>query len=207
MTKPKVIAILRGFDQTTSLRLVEAYHNGGIEMVEVAFDQSAPETWRETAKTIAAIKARFGKALQVGAGTVLTLEQLELCVEAGGEYMVTPNVNAALIQAGVKRGLRVIAGAMTPSEAVAAWEAGASYVKIFPAGTLGPDYIRAIKIPLSHIPLLAFDGITPDNASLFLKAGCIGVGVGGALANRDLIAAGAYDQIEAIARRFFTLCP
>ena len=196
----KVIAIIRGYKPEECLRLTE-YAKGGIRMVEVTFDQRSPETWRETFAAIKAIKERFNGVMQVGAGTVLSVEQLDLCCEAGGEYMVTPNVNAALIQECVRRGLMAIPGAMTPSEAVAAWEAGASYVKIFPASTLGPDYIQAIKSPLSHIPLLAFDGIVPENAAAFIKAGCVGIGVGSSLTRREWVAAGAYDKIEDVARR------
>ena len=196
----KVIAIIRGFAPDVCLKLVEAYAAGGIGLVEVTFNQRAPETWKDTAAAIKAIRARFAGAVRVGAGTVLTAEQLSLAEQAGGEYMITPNVNADLIRACVARGLVAMPGAMTPSEAVTAWEAGARFVKIFPAGTLGPGYVKAIAAPLSHIPFLAVGGVAPDNAAAFLRAGCVGVGVGGNLANKEWIAAGAWDKIAAVAR-------
>lgn len=202
----KVIAIIRGYAPDTCLRLAEAYAQGGLGLVEVTFNQKAPETWKGTAAAIAAIRARFSGVLRVGAGTVLTAEQLSLCEQAGGEYMITPNVNVELIRDCVRRGLVAMPGALTPSEAVAAFDAGASFVKIFPAGALGPGYVKALAAPLAHIPFLAVGGISPDNAADFLRAGCVGVGVGGNLTNREWIAAGAWDRIAAAARRLVEAC-
>ena len=196
----RIVAIIRGFAPETCLRLAEAYARGGIGLVEVTFSQKAPETWKDTAAAIAAIRERFAGNVRVGAGTVLTEEQLSMCEQAGGEYMITPNVNASLIRECVRRGLVAMPGALTPSEAVDAWEAGASFVKIFPAGSLGVGYVKAIRAPLSHIPFLAVGGIGPDNVSDFMKAGCVGAGVGGNLTNKEWIAAGAWDKIEETAR-------
>ena len=196
----RIVAIIRGFAPETCLRLAEAYARGGIGLVEVTFSQKAPETWKDTAAAIAAIRERFAGNVRVGAGTVLTEEQLSMCEQAGGEYMITPNVNASLIRECVRRGLVAMPGALTPSEAVDAWEAGASFVKIFPAGSLGVGYVKAIRAPLSHIPFLAVGGIGPDNVADFVKAGCVGAGVGGNLTNKEWIAAGAWDKIEETAR-------
>ena len=194
-----IVAIIRGFEPEICLRLAEAYHKGGIDRVEVTFNQKAPDTWKDTAAAIRSIKDRFGGVVKVGAGTVLTEEQLDICEDAGGEFMVTSNVNATLIRKCVADGLVAMPGAMTPSEAVEAFDAGAQYVKIFPAGTLGPGYIKAIKAPLSHIPMLAVGGIGPDNVADFIKAGCAGAGVGGNLTNKEWIAAGEWDKITAVA--------
>lgn len=196
----RIIAIIRGFAPETCLKLAEAYAEGGIRLVEVTFSQKAPETWKDTAAAIKAIRARFAGAVRVGAGTVLTEEQLKICEDAGGEYMITPNVNPALIRTCVADGLVAMPGALTPSEAVEAWEAGASFVKIFPAGSLGPGYVKAVRAPLSHIPFLAVGGISPDNVADFMKAGCVGAGVGGNLTNKEWIAAGAWDKIADVAR-------
>ena len=97
-------------------------------------------------------KNLFGDVVKVGAGTVLTEEQLMICEDAGGEYMVTPNVNVDLIKKCVADGLMAMPGALTPTEAVTAYNAGASYVKLFPIGVLGPEYVKAVMAPLSHIP-------------------------------------------------------
>ena len=202
----KVIAIIRGYAPDVCLRLAEAYAQGGLGLVEVTFNQKAPETWKDTAAAIAAIRARFAGVLRVGAGTVLTAEQLTLCEQTGGEYMITPNVNVELIRECVRRGLVAMPGALTPSEAVAAFDAGASFVKIFPAGALGPGYVKALTAPLAHIPFLAVGGISTDNAADFLRTGCVGVGVGGNLTNREWIAAGAWDKIADAARRLVETC-
>lgn len=196
----KVIAIIRGFGPEICLKLAEAYAKGGIGLVEVTFDPKAPESWKDTAAAIKAIGERFAGTVRVGAGTVLTAEQLTLCEQAGGEYAIAPNVNVGLIRECVRRGLVAMPGALTPSEAVTAFESGADFVKIFPAGSLGPGYVKALAAPLSHIPFLAVGGVTADNALAFLKAGCVGVGVGGNLTNRDWIAAGAWDKIADAAR-------
>lgn len=194
-----IIAIIRGFEPDVCLSLAEAYAKGGINMVEVTFNQKAPETWKDTAAAIRSIKDHFAGAVKVGAGTVLTEEQLRICEDAGGEYMVTPNVNTALIRKCAADGLMAMPGAMTPTEAVEAYDAGATYVKLFPAGILGPDYVKAVKAPLSHIPFLAVGGIGPDNIGDFMKAGCVGAGVGGNLTNREWISDGEWDKITATA--------
>ena len=197
----KVVAIIRGFAPDVCLKLAEAYAKGGIGLVEVTFNQKAPETWKDTATAIAAIRDRFAGDVRVGAGTVLTAEQLTLCEQAGGEYMITPNVNVDLIRDCVRRGRVAMRGALTPSEAVAAHDAGASFVKIFPAGSLGPGYVKALVAPLGHIPFLAVGGISPDNVADFMAAGCVGAGVGGNLTNKAWIAAGEWDRITDVARR------
>ena len=197
----RIIAIIRGFAPDVCLKLAEAYARGGIRLVEVTFNQKSPETWKDTAAAISAIKERFSGSVRVGAGTVLTAGQLDMCEQAGGEYMITPNVNAALIRECVRRGLVAMPGAFTPSEAVDAWEAGASFVKIFPAGSLGPAYVKAVRAPLSHIPFLAVGGISPGNVADFMRAGCVGAGVGGNLTNKEWIAAGEWSRIEDVARQ------
>ena len=197
----RIIAIIRGFAPDVCLKLSEAYARGGIKLIEVTFNQKSPETWKDTAAAIRAVKERFAGSVRVGAGTVLTEEQLDMCEQAGGEYMITPNVNPALIRECVRRGLVAMPGALTPSEAVDAWEAGAGFVKIFPAGSLGPAYVKALRAPLSHIPFLAVGGISPENVADFMRVGCVGVGVGGNLTNKEWIAAGEWRRIEDVARQ------
>lgn len=202
----KVIAIVRGCAPDVCLHLAEAYAKGGIALVEVTFNQKAPETWKDTVAAIKAIGERFAGALRVGAGTVLSVEQLDMCEQAGGEYMISPNVDTSLIAECVRRGLVAMPGAMTPSEAVAAHEAGADFVKIFPAGSLGPGYVKALAAPLSHVPFLAVGGISSANAADFLKAGAVGVGVGGTLTNKEWIAAGEWGKIEEEAEKLVANC-
>ena len=206
LLEKKVVAIIRGFAPETCLRLAEEYVKGGIGFVEVTFNQRAPETWKDTAAAIRSIKGHFGDAIRVGAGTVLTEEQLTICEQAGGQFMITPNVNPELIRECVRRGLVAMPGALTPSEVESAFESGAAVVKIFPAGSLGLGYIKAIRAPLSHIPLMAVGGVSPENAADFIAAGCVGVGVGSNLTNKEWIAAGEYGKIMAEARRLVEAC-
>ena len=194
-----IIAIIRGFEPDVCLRLSEAYVKGGIDMVEVTFNQKDPSSWKDTAAAIRSIKDHFAGDVKVGAGTVLTEEQLLMCEDAGGEYMVTPNVNTSLIRKCVADGLMAMPGAITPTEAVDAFNAGASYVKLFPAGVFGPEYVKALVAPLSHIPFLAVGGIGPHNIADFIKAGCVGAGVGGNLTNKEWISNGEWDKLTAAA--------
>lgn len=194
-----IIAIIRGFEPDVCLRLSEAYVKGGIDMVEVTFNQKDPSSWKDTAAAIRSIKDHFAGDVKVGAGTVLTEEQLLMCEDAGGEYMVTPNVNTSLIRKCVADGLMAMPGAITPTEAVEAFNAGATYVKLFPAGVFGPEYVKAVMAPLSHIPFLAVGGIGPHNIADFIKAGCVGAGVGGNLTNKEWISNGEWDKITATA--------
>ena len=134
----KVIAIVRGIGSKDIVKLAEAMEKGGINCIEVTFDQTSSETIAETKKSIAAIKEHLGDRVYVGAGTVMTVEQVHMAVEAGAEYIISPNVNEAVIRETKKLDKVSIPGAMTPTEAAAAYEYGADIVKMFPAGVLGP---------------------------------------------------------------------
>jgi len=197
----KIIAIIRGFPPETCIRLAEAYLSGGIKMVEVTFPQADPSAWPKTAEAIKTIRERFSGAVLAGAGTVLRPEQLKMAADAGAQYMITPSVNTDMIRAAVQMGLVAIPGALTPTEVVAAYEAGASFIKLFPVTAMGPSYVKALRAPLPHIPMLAVGGITPDNVAEYIKAGCVGAGVSGVLTNKELISEGAWDKITDVARR------
>ena len=191
----KVIAIVRGFDAETCLKLADAYTKSGIGLMEVTFDQSRPDGLERTVKAIEALVGHFGDDLLVGTGTVLTEEQVIMARDAGAKYAIAPNVDLDVIEAAVENGLVAMPGAMTPSEIVAAYHAGAGVIKVFPASVLGPAYFKAVKAPLSHIPLMAVGGVGASNAADFMKAGCVGIGVGGSLVNKEWIAAGEWDKI------------
>ena len=196
----RVIAIIRGFEPELCLKLAEAYVKGGIRTVEVTYVQTDRALWKKTTDAISAISSRFGGEICVGAGTVLTSEQLKMTQDAGGRFMVSPNSNADLIRECVSRDMAAIPGALTPTEAVTAWDAGASFVKIFPAGNFGPGYLKALKAPLKHIPMLAVGGINPDNIADFIKAGAVGAGVSGVLQNKAWMDAGEWGKIADVAR-------
>lgn len=197
LKETKIVAIIRGMDPEICVKLAEAYQKGGIKLVEVTYVQTGDPAATTTA--IRAIKAACPQ-MHVGAGTVITEKQLQLTIEAGGEFMVAPSVNPALIAKANAAGLAVIPGAYTPTEIVTAWEAGASCVKLFPIRSLGPTYVKDVLAPLKHIPLLAVGGVTPDNIADYIKAGCVGACVSGALVNKEMIAAGAWDKIADVAK-------
>lgn len=138
----------------------------------------------------------------VGAGTVITPEQVSMTYNAGGHYLVTPTTQPEIIRMGKALGMGLYPGAFSPSEILEAWKAGADAVKVFPAGSLGPGYIKAVRAPLGHIPLMAVGGVNEKNAAEYMKAGCVGIGVGGNLVNREWIENGEWDKVTALAREF-----
>ena len=198
----KIVAIVRGLSPEYLVRLGHAFEEGGIGLMEVTYNQTAPETWKETANGIEAVEKEFGDRLLVGAGTVITLEQVSMTYNAGGHYLVTPTTQPEIIRAGKALGLGLYPGALTPTEILTAYEAGADAVKVFPASSLGPGYIKAIRAPLSHIPLMAVGGVNEKNAAEFMKAGCVGLGVGGNLVNKEWIKNGEWEKITALAKEF-----
>lgn len=198
----KIVAIVRNLPPEHIVRLGHAFEEGGIGLMEVTYNQKAPETWKDTANAIEAIEKEFGDRMRVGAGTVITLEQVAMTYNAGGHYLVTPSTQPEIIRAGKALGLGLYPGAMTPTEILAAYEAGADAVKIFPASVLGPSYIKAVRAPLSQIPVMAVGGINEKNAADFMKAGCVGLGVGGNLVNKEWIENGEWGKITALAKEF-----
>ena len=200
--KRKIVAIVRGLAPEYLVRLGHAFEEGGIGLMEVTYDQRHPESWAETAKAIEAVEKEFGDRVLVGAGTVITPEQVRLTYEAGGHYLVTPTTQPDIIRMGKALGLGLYPGAFTATEILAAFEAGADAVKVFPASSVGPGYIKAIRGPLSHIPLMAVGGVNEKNAADFMKAGCVGLGVGGNLVNKEWIQNGEWDKITALAKEF-----
>lgn len=198
----KLIAIVRGQSKEAMEGLATALYEGGISMMEITFAQQKPETFKDTAFAISFLKSTFSGRMRIGAGTVLTLDQLKMAHDAGAEYIISPNTDEELIRETRRRNLVSMPGAMTPSEVMKAHNAGADFVKLFPAGELGTGYIKAIRAPISHVKLLGVGGINEGNAESFLKAGCVGLGIGGELVNSAWIADGRFDLITEKARAF-----
>ena len=198
----KIIAIVRGLYDEDCLHLAEALYAGGIEMMEVTFDQSHPESLDRTSDTVKKLNEHFGDKMAFGAGTVTSLEMLELAEKAGAKFIVSPDTNEAVIRKTVADGLVSMPGAMTPTEIFAAHSYGADFVKVFPVTTLGVPYIKAIRGPINHVRLLAVGGVNEKNIADFLAAGLVGAGVGGNLVNKQWIANGEFDRITALAKEF-----
>lgn len=205
--KEKVIAIVRRFSPEECEKLADALYAGGIHMMEIAYDQKCPEHDAQVAASIRAIKEKYQGKMSLGAGTVMTKAQADLAAQAGAQYLISANTDPEIIRYTRELGLVSMPGAMTPSEIAQAYAAGADFVKVFPAGDLGAGYIKALSGgPYPHIPLLAVGGVSEKNAGEFLKAGALGVGIGGNLTKRELIAAGNYEEITKTARAVVEAC-
>ena len=196
--RTRIVAIVRGLDSGFA-ELAQAIYDGGIRAVEVTFNQNKPETFAKTAAAISEIRDAMGTAMHVGAGTVTSTELVHLAKQAGAEFIVSPDTNTEVIRRTKELSMCSMPGAMTPSEIMTAYRAGADFVKVFPAGSLGADYIQAIRGPLNQIPLLAVGGVSEANAAQFILGGCAAVGVGGNLVNKGWIAAGQWDKLTAAA--------
>ena len=198
----KIIAIMRNMPGDKLLAAADALYEGGIRVIECTFDHSRSDCIDAGAAAIGALAAHLDGRMVIGAGTVLTISEARAAVEAGARVIVSPNVNAAVITEARALGAVAIPGAMTPTEIAAAWEAGAHYVKLFPAGSLGVEYINAVRAPLSHIPLLAVGGIEPEHIRAYLAAGISGFGIGSPLLPKAAIEAGNFSEITKRARTF-----
>lgn len=181
--------------------LTESLYKGGIQSIEVTYDQSNPHHMEQTPTAIQKLIERFPE-MMIGAGTVMTPEQVIATRDAGGSFIVSPNTNLSVIQRTKNSGLFSIPGAATPSEIVSAHNAGADLVKVFPAASLGCQYIRDVCSPLSHIPLLATGGIDLSNFGDFLGAGCCGAGIGSTLCDRELIRNREWHKLTNLAEQF-----
>jgi 2-dehydro-3-deoxyphosphogluconate aldolase/(4S)-4-hydroxy-2-oxoglutarate aldolase len=195
----KIIAIVRGISEEQAVSVAQAAFKGGIKCIEVTFNQKNPETFYNTINAIKAIKKNCPE-MCVGAGTVLTKEQVDLAKSAGAEYIVSPDTDEEVIKYTVKSGLVSLPGAYTPSEVKKAHFAGADFVKLFPCTSGGVDYLKAVKAPLSQVKYLAVGGVNENNAKDFIDAGAVGVGIGGNLVNKKWIDAGEYDKITQVAK-------
>lgn len=198
----KIIVIVRGIKKEHIIPLAEAMYNGGIRLIECTYDASGRVNDEQTASYIKMLAEHFGDKMAVGAGTVLTEKQVELTCAAGGSFIISPDVNAAVIKKTKSLGLISMPGALTPSEVTEAHRAGADFVKLFPLDSFGPSYIKALKAPLSHIKFLAVGGINADNMNDYLAAGAVGVGVGSGIVNKAVIEAGDFDTVTALAKKY-----
>jgi 2-dehydro-3-deoxyphosphogluconate aldolase/(4S)-4-hydroxy-2-oxoglutarate aldolase len=191
-----VIAILRLDSADTLVRAAEAIRDGGVTAIE--FTLTTPGAIGE----LAPARARLGPGILLGVGTVLTAAAAREAIEAGAEFVVAPNLNPDVIRACRDAGVPVIPGAFTATEVVQAWDAGASLVKVFPVGSVGPRYIRDLRGPLPHIPLVPTGGVSLETAEAFVQAGAAALGVGGEMVPRDLLARGDFAEIARRARAF-----
>lgn len=196
----KLIILLRKVPMEKIADTARALVRGGIELVEVTFDQLEEDPVGTYKKSIQLIREAVSDALCLGAGTVLNVEQVEAAYEAGAEYIISPNTDKDVIKRTKELNMISIPGAMTPTEIVHAWNCGADIVKLFPADDLGYHYIWNIRGPLPHIPLIATGGVNPKTIPEFLSYGIRAVGTGVTVIDREALAADDYDTIERLAK-------
>lgn len=185
-----VVAIARNISATELNSIMPIFCTSGLSTIEVTMNSLNSE---ELIRTLA---NEYGEKINVGAGTVCTMDDLDRAIAAGAQFIVTPIVNVEVIKACVALKIPIFAGAFTITEIFKAWSAGADVVKVFPATSLGPDYIKEIKAPLNQVKLLPTGGVHIDNCIAFLKAGAEGLGMGGSLFNHTLIKAENWDALE-----------
>lgn len=196
----KLVVIVRGIKSKAIILLAEAMYAGGIRALELTYNASNPAEDEEVANNIRKLTEHFGDKMMIGAGTVLNTKQVELTKAAGGKFIISPNVNVQVIAKTCELGMVSIPGALTPTEAQQAYEAGADFVKLFPITNLGSGYVKAMKAPLSHIRFLGVGGIDENNMAEYLKAGVCGFGIGSNIVDKKLIEAEDYDAITELAR-------
>jgi 2-dehydro-3-deoxyphosphogluconate aldolase/(4S)-4-hydroxy-2-oxoglutarate aldolase len=197
--KSKIIVIMRGMTTEQLINTVEAMYKGGIRLVEVTFDQSKKIPDEQTAENIRILTEKFEGRVLVGAGTVMSVEQVELAHKAGAKYIISPDAYEPVIKRTVELGMVSMPGIFTPTEAANAHRAGADFVKLFPNSEMKVSYLKCLVVPLSHIKFLAVGGVNADTIKTYLDAGAAGVGVATSIVNKQLIAEGKYDEITKLA--------
>lgn len=196
LVQPGIIAVIRTEKPSQLPDVCEALIAGGVIALEITF------TVPNALEAIHDASRRFGERALVGAGTVLNAEMCRAAIGAGAEFVVSPVAKLEIIAAAHASDKPVMIGAYTPTEAQTAHEAGADFIKIFPADRLGPSYIKALRAPLPHLKIVPTGGVDLNTAADFLKAGCAALGVGGSLLTADVLKTGNWAELTRLAKAF-----
>jgi 2-dehydro-3-deoxyphosphogluconate aldolase / (4S)-4-hydroxy-2-oxoglutarate aldolase len=192
-----IVPVIRSFSRKDALAAAESVWAGGIPVVEVTM------TVPGAIEVIAELSRTLSNYVLIGAGTVLDLDTARRCLDAGAEFLVSPGFNPRIIELAHIAGNLVMAGALTPTEVIAAWQSGADFVKVFPCGALGgPKYIRALRAPLPQIPLVPTGGVSLATVAEYIRAGSSALGVGSELVPAGALEPGENARIMAAARRY-----
>ncbi|HVR75564.1 MAG TPA: bifunctional 4-hydroxy-2-oxoglutarate aldolase/2-dehydro-3-deoxy-phosphogluconate aldolase [Planctomycetota bacterium] len=191
-----IVGILRGFSLEAAESAAVAAARGGLTNLEVTWNTPG------AAEQVRCLRRALGDAVNVGAGTVLSVEDLDAALGAGAAFIVTPGIVAPVIRAAKERGVPIFPGALTPTEVLQAAELGADLVKVFPAEVFGPAYIQSLKAPLSRIRLMPTGGVTVETLPEYRSAGADAFGVGSPLFSKARMEAGDWAWVEEQARRF-----
>jgi 2-dehydro-3-deoxyphosphogluconate aldolase/(4S)-4-hydroxy-2-oxoglutarate aldolase len=196
LTNPGIIAVVRAQKATQVPPLCEALLAGGVIAIEITM------TTPDAVGAIREASEKFGERALIGVGTVLTDEQCRDSVNAGAQFVVSPICRRELVSTARAADRPVMLGAYTPTEAQLAHEAGADFIKIFPADTLGPAYIKALRAPLPHLKIVPTGGVEVDNVGDFFRAGCVAVGVGSALVSGKILGEANWPELTRRAVEF-----
>lgn len=191
-----LVAVVRATDAAGAVRATDALVAGGVRGIEITY------TTPGAGEAIAAIAERHGDTVTLGAGTIRTPEQAAEAVAAGARFLVSPGTRPELAAAMRETGAALLLGALTPSEVMAALDAGADLVKLFPAGLGGPGYLSGLRGPFPDVAFCPTGGVNPDTIAGWLGAGAVALGAGSELCSRALIDAGDWEAIERNARLF-----
>ena len=192
-----LIPVLRAKSVAQGRAVVDAMIAGGVTVVEVTM------TVPDAVDLIKELRKQFGEELLLGSGTVTTAEQAQATIDAGAEFVVSPSLHPEVIAVTKKNGKIACPGALTPTEAITAWNAGADYVKIFPCSAVGgAGYLKALLAPFPHLKLIPTGGVTLQTAESFIKAGARALGVGSDLVNLAAVDAGQPETITETARAY-----
>ena len=201
----KLIVIVRGCAPDKLIPLARAMYEGGVRLIEITYSANGSISDEDTAKSIALLSKEFEGKMLVGAGTVLTEKQVELTKEAGGKFIISPNTDKAVIEKTRALSLVSMPGAFSPTEICDAHKYGADFVKLFPIAELPVSYVKAIRAPISHIPMLAVGGVDLNNIPEYLKVGICGFGIGSSITDKKMIEEGNFEGITALARKYVSL--
>ena len=195
-----LIPVVRATSAGEAMRAIDAIREGGISVLEITM------TVPGAVKVIEEVANRYGNDALVGAGTVLDPETATACISSGARFVVSPALNLDTIACCRQRDIVVMPGALTPTEVVQAWNAGADFVKVFPAGAVGgPSYLKALKAPLPHIELVPTGGVSLKTAADFIRAGAAALGVGADLVDINAIREGQSALITERAKQFIEI--
>ncbi len=198
----KIIVVTRGIYDEELLRLAYSMVNGGITMFEITYDPAEPRTKETIYQSAQCLKNTFGSSLTLGIGTVLNEELVDSAYKAGAEFIVSPNLNLGVIKKTKEYDLVSIPGCMTPTEICMADDAGADFIKLFPAGTLGLKYCKDVYAPIHHVRFIATVGITEQSFEDYLKIGFTGAGISSRLTDKKMRDLNRFDELTDRARRF-----
>ena len=196
----KVIVVCRGIPEEEIVQVASALYDGGIRFMEVPFNQADPGTFATTAAKIRAVREALDGKIHVGAGTVLTPEQFELAKNAGAEIIVSPTMEEEIITATKEAGLISMPGCTIPSEMTKAYKMGADLIKLFPASIVNLKVIKEIRVPLNHLPLVCFGGVSAENIKEVLATGVVGVGMASSILDKEALKNKDYAKITALAK-------